>query len=100
MHNQVLACPSNNGPSLVKADKSRSVIFSQKRRLPNRSGRVAQWIARWTSDPEVVGSSPTSIDFLLFSLSFLPQMPREWYCPFKSFIMYAHSWIVYFEVCS
>ena len=29
----------------------------------NRSGHVAQWIARWTSDPEVVGSSPTLIDF-------------------------------------
>ena len=24
---------------------------------------MAQWIARWTSDPEVVGSSPTLIDF-------------------------------------
>ena len=27
-------------------------------------GHVAQWIARWTSDPEVVGSSPTVIVFL------------------------------------
>ena len=24
---------------------------------------MAQWIARWTSDPEVVGSSPTLIVF-------------------------------------
>lgn len=24
---------------------------------------MAQWIARWTSDPEVVGSSPTLIEF-------------------------------------
>ena len=25
---------------------------------------MAQWIARWTSDPEVVGSSPTAIVFI------------------------------------
>ena len=25
--------------------------------------RVAQWIARWTSNPEVVGSNPTVDDF-------------------------------------
>ena len=25
---------------------------------------VAQWIARWTSNPEVVGSNPTGDDFL------------------------------------
>ena len=30
---------------------------------------MAQWIARWTSDPEVVGSSPTLIDF--FSVCFV-----------------------------
>ena len=32
---------------------------------------MAQWIARWTSDPEVVGSSPTVIDFSFFC-SFIP----------------------------
>ena len=33
---------------------------------PYSRGHVAQWIARWTSDPEVVGSSPTVIEFFFF----------------------------------
>ena len=31
----------------------------------NKHVRVAQWIARWTSNPEVVGSNPTVDDFFL-----------------------------------
>jgi hypothetical protein len=27
--------------------------------------RVAQWIARWTSDPAVAGSSPVTVDFFI-----------------------------------
>ena len=37
---------------------------------------MAQWIARWTSDPEVVGSSPTLIDFSRFF--FGDMLPISW----------------------
>ena len=34
---------------------------------------IAQWIARWTSNPEVVGSNPTGDDVLLnFDLIIFP----------------------------
>ena len=31
---------------------------------------MAQWIARWTSDPEVVGSSPTLIEFIFSNVAY------------------------------
>ena len=42
---------------------------------------MAQWIARWTSDPEVVGSSPTLIvfSFLLMISNGLNNLPIVFY---------------------
>jgi hypothetical protein len=34
-------------------------------------GRVAQWIARWTSDPAVAGSSPAVVAFSALLFQFL-----------------------------
>lgn len=42
---------------------------------------VAQWIARWTSNPEAVGSSPTSdISFSYYSI--------EWYISHQGIIVH------------
>ena len=38
---------------------------------------MAQWIARWTSDPEVVGSSPTVIEFFFLSSFYGPYSFKE-----------------------
>ena len=34
-------------------------------KLDNITVPIAQWIARWTSNPEVVGSNPTGDDIFL-----------------------------------
>ena len=44
---------------------------------PYSRGHVAQWIARWTSDPEVVGSSPTVIEFFFLSSFYGPHSFKE-----------------------
>ena len=45
------------------------MIFAHRLKFPVRGSQtlvfmvpVAQWIARWTSNPEVVGSNPTGDD--------------------------------------
>lgn len=48
-----------SGKSLIKPDSTSMRLFSA---LSTKScgGAVVQWLARWTSDKEVGGSSPTS----------------------------------------
>ena len=41
------------------------MAYMKKSELGNHQGLVAQWIARLTSDQEVVGSSPIWVAFLL-----------------------------------
>ena len=43
---------------------------------------VAQWIARWTSNPKVAGSNPAGDKYVLFLL-------RE-FLKFLSFVKYVH----------
>lgn len=64
-------CPWSNVPFENRSTHYERSMSYASGEEPNRSGHVAQWIARWTSDPEVVGSSPTLIDFF-FGIGWVP----------------------------
>ena len=61
-------CPWSNVPFENRSTHYERGMSYASSEEPNRSGHVAQWIARWTSDPEVVGSSPTLIVFSFLTL--------------------------------
>ena len=53
-------------PQTTQVLTQRGIYIPKYRcRLPAVS--VAQWIARWTSNPEVVGSSPTGDAYFIFA---------------------------------
>ena len=54
-----------NGARIVASRRHRGVILLRAGEVPRltyRSGPVAQWIRRWSSEPKIPGSSPGGID--------------------------------------
>ena len=60
---------SNLAAVIFHSSQQKLLFFSEERKSIKRTGPVAQWIRHRSTEPEIVGSSPTRISFM-FHLRF------------------------------